>query len=201
MRTNPYLYPAVSLGLAALVGSTLPAVGQTAEHSGLLGKRYVEASAFILDYQNYEDDGYGLGVVVNLPVTAHLDVGAGFEPNWEEGDRDENFQDLFLYATLHTEFGDLRPFARAELGYEWWSVSDDPFYQVDVGAEYPLTDRVSVSASVGWSEFLSEDWNGGSFVASLRGNYWVTEAFAVSLTGSAMEGGTWGYGAAFVVTF
>ena len=201
---KPVRTPAPAIVLATLAASafaTAPAAGQAAGDSGLLGKRYVEASAFLLDYQNFEDDGYGLGVAVNVPVCSHLDVGASFEPNWLEGDRHDNFQDLSAYATVHTDLGGLRPFARAELGYEWWYVSDDPFYQVDLGAEYSLTERVSVSGSVGWSEFLAEDWNGGSFSASVRANYWLTDAVATSLTCNALEGGTWGYGAAVAVTF
>lgn len=193
--------PTLALLLAALTTPAIALAGHPDDGSGLLGKRYVEAGAFILDYQNFEDDGYGVGTTVNIPVAARFDLGATFEHTWEEGAQSENFQDLSAYATFHTRHGDLRPFARAELGYEWWHTSDDPFYAVDLGAEYSVSECLSLSGSAGWSEFLSQDWNGGAFSASLRANCWFTETLAASLTGSAYEGGTWGYGAAVVVRF
>lgn len=207
-RAGPLLFsamqiqisPRAALSLFIALAAFAPSSAAGAD-SGLLGKRYVEAAAFVLDYQNFEDNGYGVGTTVNLPVAASLDVGATFEHNWTEGDASDDFQDLSAFATWHGAAGPLRPFARAELGYEWWAVSDDAFYAVDLGAEYPVTDRLSVSGSAGWSEFLAEDWNGGGFSASARANYWFTDALAASLTGSAFEGGTWSYGAAAVFRF
>lgn len=169
--------------------------------SGLLGSRYVEAATFAVDYQSYEDNSFGVGTTVNIPVAASLDVGATFEHTQEEGDSSENFQDLSAYATWHAALGELRPFARAELGYEWWHVSDDAFYEISLGAEYSICPRLSVSGSAGWSEFLAEDWNGGEFFATARANWWFTDTLAASLSGTAYEGGTWGYGAALVLRF
>jgi hypothetical protein len=192
----------LALALAALTTPAfVQAAAPAAQGSGLLGTRYVEAQAFVVDYQNFEDNDFAVGTTVNLPVTSCLDVGASFEHTWMEGDETENFQDLSAYATLHTSMGSLRPFARAELGYEWWYVSDDPYYAASIGAECSVTDRLSVSASAGWSEFLAEDWNGGGFSASARANFWFTDTFAASLLGTAFEGGTWSYGAAAVFRF
>ena len=187
--------------LAAGASAQASAPATSSSGSGLLGTRYVEAGTFAVDYQNYEDNSFGVGTTVNVPVASSIDVGATFEHTQEEGDSSENFQDLSAYATWHTTFGELRPFARAELGYEWWHVSDDAFYEVSVGAEYSVTERLSVSGSVGWSEYLSEDWNGGEFFATARANWWFTDTLAGSLNGTAYEGGTWSYGAALVVRF
>ena len=195
MKTlHPLLIPAL---LGAL---TTPAFAQTAG-SGLLGKRYAEASAFLIEYNHFEDDGYGVGTAVNLPVAAHFDVGATFQHNWLEGDGSEDFQDLTAYLTAYTECGDFRPYARASLAYEWWGVSDDPWYQLDAGSEYLVTDRLSVSAQISWTEFLATDWNGGDFSATARANYWFTDSVAGSVNVGYVEGGSWSTGAAVVFGF
>lgn len=196
------LFP-TSLLLACSFALAAPAMAQTpaAPTSGLLGKRYVEASAFLIDYHNYEDSGYGVGTAVNIPLTAHFDAGASFQHNWEEGDQGENFQDLAVYLAAYTAVGDFRPFARATLAYEWWHVSNDPFYQLDAGSEYLITDRLSVSAQVSWTEFLASDWNGGAFSGATRTNFWVTDTIATSATVTYTDGGTWGYGLAAVFQF
>ena len=197
---NPRTFAPFALASLALASGAF-AQATASSGAGLLGTRYVEVGAFAVDYQNYEDNSFGVGTTVNIPVASSLDVGATFEHTQEEGNTSENYQDLSAYATWHSELGKLSPFARAELGYEWWYVSDDAFYEVSVGAEFSATDRLSVSGSIGWSEYLSEDWNGGSFFATARANWWFTDTLAASLSGTAYEGGTWGYGAALVVRF
>ncbi len=195
------------LGLAAATtafaqsDATASASSSASASAGLLGKRYVEAQAFLIDYQNFEDNGFGVGAAVNVPVTANVDVGAWFQHNWTEGDQGDNFQDLALYVTGYCEHGDLRPFATASIAYEWWSVSDDFWYQLDVGAEYTISDQLSVSARVGWFDYFSSDWDNGAFLVSTRANYWVTPTIATSLTVGYVEGGTWNYGVAAVFTF
>ena len=196
LQTSLLLALGVALALPAIAEPTTPAPA-----SGLLGKRYAEASAVLIDYQNAEDNGYGVGTAVNVPLTTHLDAGASFQHTWIEGDEAENFQDLSAYLTAYTACGDFRPFAKASLGYEWWHVSNDPFYQLDAGSEYLVTNRFSVSAQISWSEFLASDWNGGSFATSARANYWVTSAIATSATVTYSEGGTWAYGLAAVFKF
>jgi hypothetical protein len=188
-------------GFVAFACLALPAFAAPVGGSGLLGKRYFETSASQIDYQNFEDNGYAVAAAVNVPVAAHLDAGVGFAHNWLEGDRDDDSQDLSVHATVHTEFGALRPFASAELGHEWWSVSDDFYYTISAGAEYPITDRFSLSGSVTWGEFLADDWDGGAFSASLRANYWFTDSLAASIATAAYEGGSWGYGLALVAVF
>ncbi|MDF3056228.1 MAG: hypothetical protein K0R17_443 [Rariglobus sp.] len=189
---------ALGLAFAASAGAQTPAATPS---SGLLGKRYVEASTFLIDYHNAPDAGYGVGTAVNVPLNAHFDVGASFLHTWEEGDATENFQDLAVSLTAYAAHGNFRPFAKASLGYEWWYVSDDPFYQIDVGTEYLVTDRFSVSAQLSWSEFLATDWNGGMFSGSTRANYWVTADIATSVNVTYTEGGTWTYGLAAVFQF
>ncbi len=188
---------------AALVLAT-PAFAEsnaTAPDSGLLGKRYAEASALLLDYNNDPDNGFAVGTAINVPVAAHLDLGASFEHDWLEGDRDENFQDLGVSLTAYTQHGSCRPFVRAELGYEWWHVSNDPFYQIDVGSECLLTERLSVSAELSWSEFLAEDWNGGYFSGAVRGNYWIAPQLALYSKATAIEGGSWAYTVGAIFAF
>ncbi len=168
---------------------------------GLLGKCYVEASAHALDFNNTSFTEHGVGVAVNMPLAPRLDVGAIFEHTWEEGSLDENYQDLSAYATVYTEVGDLRPYVRAELGYEWWPVSDDPFYAVEVGAEYLIGERLSLSAGVEWSEYLASDWNGGGFAANVRANLWLTDSLAGVVGVTGIEGGSWLYRLGAVYAF
>jgi hypothetical protein len=196
--------PQLALLASAALALAAPAVAQptaTASDSGLLGKRYVEASTLLLDYNNDPDNGYAVGTAINVPVAEHLDLGASFEHDWLEGDRDENFQDLGVSLTAYTQHGSCRPFVRAELGYEWWHVSDDPFYQIDVGSECLVTDRLSLSAELSWSEFLAEDWNGGSFAGAVRGNYWLSANLALYSKVTAFEGGHWAYAVGAVFAF
>lgn len=199
---------ALSFGLA--VALITPAFAQEPEPvasaspiaSGLLGKRYVEASFILTGTHNLDSLGYGLATAVNLPLNSRFDVGALFAHNWAEGDSSTNFQDAAAYITAHGVCGDFRPFAKASLGYQWWQeVSDDPWYQVDVGSEYLLTERLSFSAQLSWSEFLANDWNGGEWGVGTRANYWVTTNVATSATVAYTEGGTWTYGLGVVVRF
>lgn len=189
----------IGLVLSASLGAQIST--PEAPSSGLLGKRYVEASTFLIDYQNFPDHGYGLGTAVNVPLTANLDVGAFFQYNWTESDASDHFQDLGVYLAAYVERGKFRPFARATIAYEWWTVSDDPWYQIDLGSEYLISDRLSVSAQVSWVEFLSGDWNGGSFAGTGRANYWVTTGIATSVYVTYAEGGTWTYGLGAVFKF
>jgi hypothetical protein len=203
MQTSKLL-PALAFAAATLVSSLFAQGSEpaaAAADSGVIGKRYVEVGAFILNYNHTSDDGYAVGTTVNAPVSACLDVGATFEHNWLEGDRSENFQDLSAYVTYHRSYGWARSFLRAELGYEWWHVSDDPYYSLDVGMEFPLTERLAVSAALNWSEFLASDWNGGAFAGKARAYYWLTDTVAASLRVTAFEGGTWSYGAAVLWKF
>lgn len=200
MNTSKLLC-SIAFALAAVIPAAFAQTASASADSGVIGKRYVEVGAFVLDYNNDPDNGYAVGTTVNVPVSAALDVGATFEHNWLEGDRSENFQDLSAYVTYHRSYGWARSFLRAELGYEWWHVSDDPYYALDVGMEFPLTERLAVSAALNWSEFLASDWNGGAFAGKARAYYWLSDTVAASLRVTAFEGGTWSYGAAVLWRF
>ena len=191
-----------SLLFAFGVALAAPVLAQSDGYSsGLLGKRYVEASGILFNYAHSSDDSYTVGTDINIPLAAHLDLGASLTQSWLEGDQGENFQDLAVALTAYTAWGDFKPFAKASLGYEWWHVSNDPFYQIDVGGEYRLTNRFSVSVQGTWIEYLADDWNGGSFSASARANYWFTERLAASVSLVSGEGGTWGYGLGALLRF
>lgn len=196
---------ALALGFASALAT--PAFAQAMEpvaaapSSGLLGKRYVEASLFLVDYKTTSDDGYGLGTVVNLPLAPNVDAGASFQHNWFEGDTGTNFQDLAVYVTAYADCGDFRPFAKATLAHEWWHTSNDFWYQFDVGSEYLVTERFSVSARATWSDYLASEWDGGVFGLGARANYWLTSDVATSATLTYTEDGTWVYGLAVVFQF
>ena len=180
-----------SLLFAFGVALASPVLAQSdGSSSGLLGTRYVEASGILFNYTHMSEDSYTVGTDVNLPLCAHLDLGASLTHSW-----------LAVALTAYTAWGDFKPFAKASLGYEWWYVSNDPFYQIDAGGEYRLTDRLSVSAQVTWLEYLAEDWNGGSFSASVRTNYWFTERLAGAVSLFSAEGGAWGYGLGVLLRF
>lgn len=190
------------LSAAFLTTARAQSLETSAPDSGLLGKRYVEASAFLTDNNHSADNGYAAGTAVNVPLTAHLDLGASFAHVWSDSDTAaDRFDDLSVSLTAYTRRGQFRPYARASFGYEWWTISNDPFYQLEAGSEYLLTSRLSVSAQVGWSEFLAEDWNGGSFSASARANYWLTPSLAASPALGYSEGGHFTYGLAVAYRF
>lgn len=184
----------LTLALATACVSSAFAQVATPANSGLLGKRYVEASFIVTDTQNMSQTGYGLGTAVNLPLTSKLDAGASLTHNWAEGgDRANEFQDLAAYITIYEKFGDFRPFATATLGYQWWQTSNDPWYQLEAGSEYLVTERFSLSAQVSWAEFLAADWNSGQWGAGGRANYWLTQTVATSAALAYTESGTWTY--------
>lgn len=199
MKTIQSLF---ALGLTT--ACALPAFAQDAAptDSGLLGKRYVEASFIVTDTQHVSETGYGLGASVNMPITSNVDAGVLFTHNWSEGgDKANEFQDLAGHVTVYQVCGDFRPFATATLGYQWWATSNDPWYQLDVGSEYLVTERLSVSAQVSWSEFLAGNWNGGEWGAGGRAHYWLTKNLATSATAAYTEGGTWTYRLGVVFQF
>ena len=82
MKTIQSLF---ALGLTT--ACALPAFAQDAAptDSGLLGKRYVEASFIVTDTQHVSETGYGLGASVNMPITSNVDAGVLFTHNWSEG--------------------------------------------------------------------------------------------------------------------
>lgn len=183
----------LALGLATVCA--LPAFSQdeTPANSSLLGKRYVEAAFIVTDTQNMPDTGYGLGTAINAPLTSNLDIGASFTHNWAGSDEANEFQDLAAYITVYQVYGDFRPFATATLGYQWWQTSNDPWYQLEAGSEYLVTERLSLSAQLSWSEFLTGDWHGGQWGVGTRANYWLTKNLATSVTIAYTESGTWTY--------
>lgn len=191
----------IALGLA--VACALPAFAQdeTPLASGLLGKRYVEASFIVTDTQNMTETGYGLGTAFNMPLGANLDAGASFAHNWAGDDSANEFQDLAAHLTAYQVCGDFRPFATATLGYQWWQTSNDLWYQLEAGSEYLVTERLSLSAQVSWAEFIAADWNGGQWGAGSRANYWLTKNWAASALVAYTEGGTWTYSAGVVFQF
>lgn len=192
-------------GLLALV-LAVPAFAQTSPtpaaqepaSPSLLGKRYIEASAGIV--ASSPDDGYGLGAAFNAPLTAGLDVGASFQHNWLEGDSSDNYQDLAVNLTGYQDLGKIRVFGRATLGYEWWSVADESWYQFEAGAEYALTSRLLVSAQVAWYDYFSSDTSDGAFAGGPKVTYWTSSAIALSGSAILQEGGDVAYvlGVAFV---
>ncbi|MDF3056225.1 MAG: hypothetical protein K0R17_440 [Rariglobus sp.] len=176
--------------LAGLVALSLaaPAFAQSATSPSLLGKRYVEGFASYTNYNHYPAD-FGFGATVNTPLCASFDVGSTFFHSRQEGDASHHYEMLDAHLAAHRDLGPVRAFARATLGYEWWSVENLTWYRLDAGAERALTERLLISAHVSWQDFFSSDVLEGRFSVTSKATFWVTSSVAVSLSGAYIETG------------
>lgn len=189
---------ALALAVPAFAQATATTTAQEPASPSLLGKRYAEVTAGLVD--SSPDNGYGVGAAFNAPLAAGLDVGVNFQHNWLDGNSSDNYQDLGLNLTGYHDLGKVRVFGRATLGYEWWSVANESWYQLEAGAEYAVTRRLLVSAQVGWYDYFSSNTSDGSFFGGPKVTYWTSSSIALSGAVSFIEYGDVGYtlGVAFV---
>lgn len=185
------------------IAQTAPvAQADVAADSGLLGKRYVFAGFGYLDVNHSTTDGFGIATAVNVPVSANLDVGIAYNHEWVENNSDINANILTGHATYYVVEGQFRPFVRGEFGHAWTDAvmgGDVWVWRADVGTEYLVNDKLSLSASAGYSDsFESGDnhvWSG-----SVELSYWITPTIAIGGEFGLIEGGNhlYGVGAVFV---
>ena len=206
--TQPKLHSSL-FAAAALVFCAAPLSAQDAgvsaeAASSLLGKRYVGASFGYQDV-NHSDRGlFGGAIGLNLPVASSLDVGVGASHSWLEGNNSFHAEEVFASATYYIEQGPLRPFISGTFGHAELSApgsrdDDFAFYGIDAGAEYQLSDTLSVTGSVGYGDnFESGDWS--TWSASVQLNYWLRSDLTVGGGVALIEQGDLMYrvGAAWV---
>jgi len=189
---------ALAIAVPAFAQTAAPVAAQEPASPSLLGKRYVEVVTGLVSAS--PDDTYGIGAAFNAPIATNLDVGVTFQHNWLEGDSSDNYQDLAVNLTGYQDFGKVRAFGRATLGYEWWTTADESWYQFEAGAEYAVSSRLLVSAQVGWYDYFSSNTADGAFSGGPKVTYWTSSTIALSGTVSFQEHGDVAYilGAAFV---
>ncbi len=184
----------------AVCSLAAPAFSQTDDSPSLLGKRYAEAFVGYTDYNRFTSD-IGFGATVNVPVSASLDIGSTFLRNQQTSDASTNYETLDLHLAVHHDCGPVRGFARATLGYEWWSVENLWWYRLDLGAEHALTERLLLSAHVSWQDFFSSDMLAGRWSITPKATYWLTPAIAASGSVSYIETGDLFYKLGVAFTF
>jgi len=175
---------------ASLLASTFAAsaFAQPSDAPSLLGQRYVEPFVGYTDYNRFTSD-FGLGATVNLPLSTSFDVGSTFLHNQQEGDDSQHYETLDAHLAAHRDLGPVRAFARATLGYEWWSVENLTWYRLDLGAERALSQNLLLSAHVSWQDFFSSDVLAGRFSVTGRATYWLTATTAASFSTAYLETG------------
>jgi hypothetical protein len=191
-----------SLGLALATVSFAQQATATASTASLLGVQYVEAGFGYLDVKHSDRGEYGVGANVNVPVTANLDLTAGYSHAWLENN--DSFYDnvVFVDATAYLTEDAFRPFASAGLGYVWVGSGDDDFaiWNVGTGVEYSINAKTAVTALVNYSDAF-EDRFEGSFSGTAGVSHWFTPSIAGTFSVTWIEEGDVGYGVSAIFKF
>ncbi len=163
------------VGALAAIAAGACLFGQTAsvnnDSAGLLGQRYVGVGFFVDDLREVPvDSGLGGSVGVNLPITSNLDL--AFQYAYER------ISDSLLKARNHTVGATLRAynpyegvklFSDATLSHSWSRVrapgvgrvtENDPYWELGVGVEAPLTSSTALLGRVSYSDAFDGDVDG-----------------------------------------
>lgn len=178
-------------GLAtALTLHAQPAVSTNT--GGLLGQRYAEASVGAIDPHNTSDYGFSGDLGVNLPVQTGLD--AGFTYSYDRIHEDIGGAPFRLRSRDHTvgatltaynNFGNLKPFFGAGIGYTWNRTKldfggtrvfdtkdDDAIWALGTGVEIPCG-TFTLTPSISYQDGFSRDAASG-FAYSAEAHTWFT---------------------------
>jgi hypothetical protein len=191
-----------TLGLALANVSFAHQAAATENTASLLGVQYVEAGFGYLDINHFDRGAYTVGADVNVPVTANLDLTAGYNHGWLENN--DSFYDnvVFVEATAYFTEGAFRPFATAGLGYIWEGSGDDNYasWRAGLGVEYSINETTAVTVEGGYSDTF-EDRDAHFFAGTLSVSHWFTSTVAGTIGASWFEYGDVGYGVSVLFKF
>ncbi|PTX92462.1 hypothetical protein [Opitutus sp. ER46] len=168
--------------IAATAGYAQPETSNAsvAVPSGLLGQSYTELGYAAADVQDMHKDVHSVGIAANVPVTAYLDLGAGYSYNWVRGLAHANT--IGASATAYKTVGTVKPFVGAGVGYRWNHDSDnneDTIWMTSVGVEIPMGAFTLTPRVVYNDDFNNTKESSQSYTYEVEGNYWVTKTAAV----------------------
>lgn len=191
----------------AVLAASVSAIAQTSPDTplfetsaGLLGHRYAEYSVGYLDVNHSDNDAFGAGLAVNLPVAPSFDMLIDYTYSWGEGRPNIDSHDLSATGIYYLSSGPLKPFGGLTLGYNWNDFDDDPYWGVRAGVEYELNSRVVLTATVGYDDNFNRGDN-GLFDGTVRANYWFTRNVSGYAAVSIIEGGHAGFAAGVTLRF
>ncbi|MDD2764061.1 MAG: outer membrane beta-barrel protein [Opitutaceae bacterium] len=150
---------------------------------GTLGQRYADFNLGIQDIRHLTDNAYGLGLSANVPVTPHLDLGAGYSYGWLRGAVPAHSNTLTTMATAYTTFNEVRPFAEIGLGYQWvhaLGMSDNSgIWAAALGVEIPAG-LVSIKPSIVYNDdFRTSSRSAQDVTYGVEVNHWYSKSLAV----------------------
>lgn len=179
--------------IAALAAGTSvfaqqPDASSSSVSSGLLGKRYAEASFSYVDINHSGIDAFGAALDVNIPLTTSLDLGLGYGHDWLESFSDIDSDVVSADLTGYITSGSFRPFATLALGHAWVPGDDLSVWGGAVGVEYDFSSVVSTRLSAGYRDDF-ESGSNGRWDATARANLWITRSLAANVAVSLIERG------------
>lgn len=197
------LISAVVLALCASAPAVFAQGSSVTAGLGLNGTDYVSPTYL---YSNGETlDYHGVGFRLNKTLRTDLDLiaTAGFTRSQSLGGTRAKSRDLDVGLRLHTAVEWGRPFCEVTIGYNWWDFGgfdDNSFtYAINAGAEFLLSDRLSIAPLVGYAD-ATEYGGNGEFYGVLRTNFWLNDRWSVRLNFSYGDD-TFGVGAGVAWAF
>lgn len=183
----------ILVAVAAIAFGGIAFGQQVSNDSGLLGKRHFDLGFAYVDTNHSNTDAYSTGAFVNVPVSANIDVGAGYGYSWAEGNSANDVHSLGTSVTFFTKEGAyMKPFVSLGLDYVWPDNNDHFTWAADAGVEFAINSKLAVSVSGGFSDDFRGDID-GNWSGDLSANYWLTKSVAAVAAVSWIEGGHVGY--------
>ena len=172
----------IALGALAIAGATYAqtTTSETAP-AGLLGQRYAQIEFGAADISDYSKNQYGLGVGANLPLSANLDLSAGYGYSWIRGVGHVN--GLSSSVTAYTSFGGAKPFVGGGVGYSWtrWSGGKDNQvnWGLTAGVEIPVG-VVTITPRIVYSDDFEDSYASSQQLSyEVEANYWLNRSTAI----------------------
>lgn len=201
--TNKITCALAALTIATAAVAHTPATAEAS--TGLLGQRYAEASASIINPHGRADDIYGVDFGVNLPVANKIDLGFNFGNSWLSA-RGASVDSYTLSSTVaaYTNYKGVKPFAGVGIGHQWSktkfrgvTVKDEDFiWGVTVGVEVPVA-QLTFTPRISYADTFQNN-STGAYSYGVEVNTWVTKTVAIYadlafIDGSGNSGQAWNY--------
>ncbi len=192
------------LGVAALGLAFVSASVAQDTSASLLGVRYVETGFAYNDINNSSVDAFSVGANLNVPVTANLDLTAGYTYLWAEGNRSVYANGATVSATGYITEGAWRTFVVGTLGHVWQSSNlggdDYGVWSAGIGAEYSINSQTAVAALISYDDTFQGGDN-HSISGGARLSHWFTSAIAGTFGVTWLEGGSLSYSVSAIFKF
>jgi hypothetical protein len=197
------------LGLIAVAGISYAQSASSSEPVGLLGQKYSEIAFGVNDIKHVSPNIYDLGVSGNVPVSANIDVGAGYSYSWARGAIAGHANTLSGGATAYMPLGKVKPFVGLGLGYQWTHFGrrdHQVIWAAGAGVEIPAG-FVTLTPSVIYTDDFDRPAKSSHQVTyQVEANHWLTPTTAVFASVGFTDVDrtnldAWGYGVGFRAKF